>query len=327
MMRLLKVELDRFRSRRVNQLAVLGIVAVALVTIFGTWQTTRPASAAEIEQAQAWFESDLKDWEENGAQWIAECKANQEANPGDDYGCDTNYMAPTIENYSSWSPSFAESAPGVLPGFGLLLVFAAFAMGVSFIAAEFSSGSIGNWLTFEPRRGRVYGTKVGASGISVIPIALAIGALLLGGTWLASSINGNVGTVTSEIWRDVGDSVVRLVLLTIGFAVLGVAMGTIVRHAAAAVGIIVGYAIIVEGIIGSMFVGLRPWLLNINLQAVLHGGTSYWKTVCESLPTGEQVCNGVEQQVSLTSGAVTLSVVLVVLVAVAAVMFRRRDVN
>ena len=330
MMRLLRVELTRFRSRRVNQLAVLGILAVVLVTIFGSWRNSVPISDAEMAQIQQDYDIAVRDWEENKDEYIADCQeleaADRELNPSVDYSCEEGGPG----DLASWMygpPPFADAAARILPGIGFLMVFGAFAMGVSFIAAEFSSGAIGNWLTFEPRRGRVYGSKVGASGISVIPIALVTGALLLGGTWLVYGLNDNVGTVTSETWRDVGDSGVRLVLLTAGFAVLGVAMGTIVRHTAAAIGIIVGYVIIVEGIIGSMFDGLRPRLLALNLQAVLEGGTSYWTSVCEPNPDGGQTCSGIEQQVSLTSGAVTLSVVLVVLVAVAAVVFRRRDVN
>ncbi|SDB86334.1 ABC-2 type transport system permease protein [Sanguibacter gelidistatuariae] len=328
-MRLFRVELTRFRSRRINQLAVLGILGVILVMLYGSWRTSVPLSDVEKAQIQAQYDASVKDWDENKDEYIASCKeqeaADQETSPDVDYGCEQGGPG-DIESWMYGPTPFAERADRVLPDYGLLMVFGAFAMGVSFIAAEFSSGAIGNWLTFEPRRGRVYGTKVGASGIAVIPIALVTGAIMVGGTWLAYSLNDNVGTMTGEIWRDVGAGGIRLLLLTIGFAMLGVAVGTIVRHTAAAVGILVGYAIVVEGILGNTFEGLRPWLLQLNLQAVLSNGTSYWETVCESGPTG-QVCHGIEKTVSLTNGVVTLSVVLVVVVAVAALVFRRRDVN
>lgn len=329
MMRLLKVELNRFRSRRINQLAVLGIIAVALVMVFGAWQSTRPPSAAEMADAKASFDIAVVDWEQNGEQYIEDCLADeardQETNSEADWGCD-GMVAPEFENWFYQQPTFAETASSVLPSIGLLLVFAAFAMGVSFIAAEFSSGSIGNWLTFEPRRGRVYGTKVGASGISVVPIAIVATAVALAGVWLANSINDNIGSMTSEIWGDVGMSAVRVLLVTVAFAMLGVAMGTIVRHTAAAIGILVGYFIVVEGIIGSFSESLRPWLLNLNLQAVLNDGAEYWTTVCEDSPTG-QMCQGIENTVSLGQGATVIGSLVVVVIVVAALVFRRRDVN
>ena len=330
MMRLLRVEMTRFRSRRINQVAVLGVLLVSLVMIFGAWQTSKPPSAAEMAQAQAGFDMSLKDWEENGEQYVAECVDNQAAeqaiNPdAADWGCET-YGPPVFENWFYPTPTFAENAADVLPSFGLVLVFVAFVMGVSFIAAEFSSGAIGNWLTFEPRRGRVYGTKVGASGISVVPIVIVAATVAAAGSWFVNSINDNVGTMTSEIWGDVGMSGLRLLLATVVFAMLGVAMGTIVRHTAAAIGIVVGYLIVFEMIVGGFFQDVRPWLLQLNLQAVLSDGANYWTTVCETGPTG-QVCEGIQKTVSFEHGATVVGVVALVFVAVAALVFRRRDVS
>ena len=42
----------------------------------------------------------------------------------------------------------------------MLLALAALVLGAGFAASEFSTGSIGTWLTFEPRRLRVYGSKL-----------------------------------------------------------------------------------------------------------------------------------------------------------------------
>lgn len=330
MMRLLRVELARFRSRRINQMAVLGILAVVLVMLFGTWQSSKPPSAADMEWIQPQYEESVKDWEANGEQYVADCLASEKMdrennNPEADYGCDR--MAPDIRNWSQQSPPFSDRAASVLPSIGMLLIFAAFAMGVSFIAAEYSSGAIGNWLTFEPRRGRVYGTKLGASGISVLPVGLLFGVVVVGGAWLANSLNDNVGTVTGETWRDVGQSGIRVLVLTAVFAMFGVALGAIVRHTAAALGIVVGYFIVFEGIIGGIFNGLQPWLLRLNLQAVLENGATYGALECAPTDTAQQVCITVTKVVSLSQGVVVLSVVVVVVVLVAALVFRRRDVN
>ena len=47
-------------------------------------------------------------------------------------------------------------------------MFAAFLVGASFIGAEYSTGSLANWLTFVPQRLKVYGSKV-------IAVVLALG--------------------------------------------------------------------------------------------------------------------------------------------------------
>ena len=325
MMRLLKVELTRFRSRRINLVATLGILAVALIMLFGAWESSRPASADETAN----FNAALQDWEDNGDQYIAECLEGEledrEINPGADWGCDT-YVAPELADFTMRAPTFAEEAANAVPSFGLVLVFAAFAMGVSFIAAEFSSGAIGNWLTFEPRRGRVYGTKVGASGLAVLPIAILASVFIVGGYWLVNSLNDHLGTVTSDTWRDIATGGVRVLAATAAFAMLGVAVGTIVRHTAAALGMVVGYVIVVEGIIGGLFQWTQPWLLQLNLQAVLADGAGYGRSVCETGPSG-QTCSWVEKTVSFGQGATVVGVVVVVAVVVAALVFRRRDVS
>ena len=330
MMRLLRVELTRFRSRRINQLVVLGILAVVAITIFGSWRSSVPLSEAEVAGIEANYEAYVKDWEENKDEYIANCKADeaaqQEFEPGVDYACEQGGPG-NLEDWMYGPASFADTADRVLPDIGLLVIFAAFAMGVSFIAAEFSSGAIGNWLTFEPRRGRVYGTKIGASGISVLPIAAVTCVIAVAGTWLGYSLNDNLGTMSNEAWRDVTEGGVRLVLLAAAFAMLGVAMGTIVRHTAAAIGVIVGYVIVVEGIVGSIFEGLRPWLLQLNLDAVLRGEALYGSEVCSVGSTGQQTCEWIEKTVSLQQGATTIGVVLVVAVVAAALVFRSRDVN
>ena len=46
-----------------------------------------------------------------------------------------------------------------------LFVLAPLLLAGSFVSAEFSTGSIGNWLTFAPRRVRVYLSKVLAAGL------------------------------------------------------------------------------------------------------------------------------------------------------------------
>ena len=330
MMRLLKVELTRFRSRRVNQVALLGILGVMLITIFGSWRTSVPLSEAEVAQIQASYDNELQRWEEDKEQIIADCQAqeaaDQEVDPAANYNCEQGGPG-SIDGWMYGPSSFADRASSIIPDFGVLLLFTAFAMGVSFIAAEYSSGAIGNWLTFEPRRGRVYGTKVGASALSTLPIALFAAGLLVAGTWFVYSLNGNVGTMTGETWRTLGEGGLRLALLAAGLAMFGVAMGTIVRHTAAAIGILVGYMIVVEGIVASLFEGLRPWLLNLNLTAVLKGGTTYGVTVCEAGPTGQQNCTWIEETVSLGQGAAVIGGLLLVVLAVAALVFRRRDVN
>jgi len=197
---------------------------------------------------------------------------------------------------------------------------------VSFVAAEFATGSMGSWLTFEPRRTRVYASKLAAAGLGVVVPAILAAVLVVGGAWAIFRMWGTLGDVTGELWSDLAVGGLRLTLTAIGVAVLGAAVAMVVRSTAAAIGLLLGYVIVVEGIIGSAVDALKPWLLTLKVEAVLQGESAYWVDDCTTDASGT-MCDTIEKTVSLTNGAVSLVVLLAVVVTVGLVTFRRRDVG
>ncbi|MBI9113513.1 ABC transporter permease subunit [Sanguibacter suaedae] len=323
MMRLLLVELDRFRSRRLPWLAVLGLLAVVALAVFSAWQTGRPATGSELAMMEESHQSALAEWEETSEAQIADCLdldwADTEAE------CE-EMLEPSWENYSWEAPTFA--AKGVAPAADLAypVLFVALLVGASLVAAEFSTRSIGGWLTFEPRRGRVYATKVLAPALGVLlPMAVVVTLAVLG-TWAAYTVNDHVGPMTSELWGDLAGAARRTVLLSAAFAAIGAALAAVLRSTVAVVGIVVAYVVVVEGMLAGYFLELRPRLLMLNLEAVVQGGTTYGVETCTAGANGV-VCEYVDTTLSLTHGVVTYAVVLAVLVAVGALVFRRRDVG
>ena len=92
----------------------------------------------------------------------------QETAPDPDLGCGQMQL-PAVGGLRQTQDGLHEVMPNILLGGSYLLAFVAFLLGPSFVGAEFSSGSIGNWLTFEPRRLRVYGSKLIAAGAGMLP--------------------------------------------------------------------------------------------------------------------------------------------------------------
>lgn len=322
-MRLLAVEIRRLTSRRLALLAALGVLGIIAIILVALFQSARPLSESELETAREQYEADLQYWEDGGQE---ECEKDeelaQESDPSIDYGCD---QAMTFENYYWQEPTFAESAPALLPLLAIPIAFAAFVVAVSFVAAEFTTGSMGNWLTFEPRRTRVYVSKIGAAAVAALPFALLACALAIGGAYAVHAVNDHVGDMTSDVWADVAVSGLRVTLLTVGLAMLGAALGVLVRSTAAAIGIVIGYLIVVEAILGSLFAGIQPYLLRLNVSAVASGEGRYFVEECRA-EDGGQVCDYIEKTVSLTHGAVTMTALLVVAVVLGWSVFRRRDV-
>lgn len=322
-MRLLAVEVNRLASRRLARLTALGVLVIIGIALFALLQTAKPIPESQLEMYRGDFDRAVQEWEDGGRE---QCEADEEmareTEPGVDYGCD---QGPRWEDWYWEEPTFAESAPTLLPLLALPFAFAAFLVGVSFVAAEFSTGSMGNWLTFEPRRTRVYASKVAAAAVAVLPAALVACAVTVLGAWGVHSVNDHVGEMTTEVWTQVAVSGVRATLLVVGMAALGAALGTIVRSTAAAIGAVVGYVVVVEAILGSLVTGLQPYLLRLNLTAVTDGEALYYVESCTS-DGGQQFCDYVEKSVSLTQGALTMSALLVVVVLVGWATFRRRDV-
>ena len=88
----------------------------------------------------------------------------------------------------------------------------------------------------------------------------------------------------------------------------------------------VGYFVVVEGFFVQMVSGAQAWSLFQSFQAVLRGRSTYGVEDCTTTSSGLS-CTWVERTVSLTHGAVELTVLLAVVLAVALVVFRRRDVS
>ena len=339
MNRLLGVELRRFASRTLLWVVALGLVAVAAFGAFTAWEASRPPSAAQEAALRADFDRAVAEWEENGDQWLAECRESEEAEraaqedlPAEerveiDYGCD-QMAVPRWEDWGGSPSSFAFTFPGSFVQQATLYLLAALVMATSFVAAEFSTGAMGNWLTFAPRRGQVFTSKVLGATLGVLPSAAVALAVTIGASWFAYSLNGALGEVTGEVWTEIASIALRVLALSAVAAVIGASLAFVLRHTAAVLGAVIAWAVVVEGIVANGLVqALRPYSLILAIQAWVAGGTTYWRQVCTRDARGGQSCEGIEETVSMAQGAIEIGIVALLLVLVAALVFRRRDVS
>ena len=252
MTRLARVELRRLLRRRLTLFVVLGILAAVGLQLFQTGMQARPMSAGERARVSADYERARQDFAQNGEQQRADCLQSQAeartSDPKADFGCDT--MEPTLAMFLKPELRFAGAVPGVLTGGAVLLALAALVLGAGFTASEFTTGSIGTWLTFEPRRLRVYGSKLLAAGAGLVPLAVLTFALLTAGVWVFASLWGRTAAPAGT-WSHVAAVAGRGVVLTAAVAVVGAALGFLLRHTAAVLGVALGYAIAGEGILAA----------------------------------------------------------------------------
>ncbi|GAA1706031.1 ABC transporter permease subunit [Kribbella sp. NPDC056951] len=326
MIRLTAVELRRLTARRITMIGVAGVVLITAFLLFVTWREARPLSEGEQRAAQTQFEMAHKDWVEHHVENEAECRKSydqiQGSKPPIDEMC--AYPEPKITEWGKPQAVFAELIPNLLQGASYFLLFAAFLIGASFVAAEFSSGAIGNWLTFEPRRLRVYGSKIVAAGLWFVPLGVLItGVVTLGAYFITAGLGSTAGTD----WGNVTGSVSRVVTTTAMGAVLGAVVGLVLRHTAAAIGLVMGYIVLVEGVFGSFLQKAQPWLLGRNFDAFVLHDTKYYLNKCATDANGNYNCESIEKTLTFEHGAWYLGILTLVAVVVAGAIFQRRDVN
>jgi ABC-2 type transport system permease protein len=325
--RLVRVELRRLFARRLTLFAALGLLVIAGLVVFGTAHDAKPLSGQDLTMAQQSFQDAQKDWKLHGAEMIKECRkaeaAEQKNDPTVDFGCDM--QKPTWENWGKPAVQLKQALPDTLQIASYALAFVAFLLGAGFLAAEFSTGSMGNWLTFEPRRSRVYGSKLLAAGLGVVVPAVVVVALLTGSVWIICHAWGS--TALPKGWGPMLLMGLRVVALTVAAAVAGAALGTLVRHTAAAIGLAMAYVVLVEGMFANSFLrGWQPWLLVKNTEAWVAKGTAYFLDDCHVDQAGNYMCTMVERHVSFGHGALYLAVACAAIVLLGALVFRRRDV-
>lgn len=324
-LRLIGAELRRLRSRRMAVItAIVLLVAVGLFQLVVNDAVSPPSAAAVAEQQQS-YQQARQEWEKTDhAQAIQECLAEGETQQN----CEKYTAAPNPADWALTPIAFDEIG-GVAMLFGAFVsMLAAYLVSASFIGAEYTSGSLANWLTFVPQRLRVYASKLAAVVIASAVAGAVVNFLVLGLAALLTRIHG--GALTG--FSPVAEQAARAVILAVVAGVLGFALALVTRHTVAALGTVLGY-LVVSAVLGgfamnadSPLATVPPWLAENNVQAFLQHGHSYYQYV--STVTDQGVTqNGVEKHITFGHSAVYWLVVVVVAVVVAALVFRRRDVT
>ena len=321
MTRLIGAEINRLRSRRFTLIALLAVLMILSIFQLQVNSAVSPPSAAAVAANQAQYERDLKEWEQHHEEWEQQCvDAGQ---PKEQCAG----VAPTKENYGLQAVPFDEVAQ-----IGLLLAIyltglAMFLVAASFIGAEFTTGAIANWLSFVPRRGPVFASKLITVAMFAVLVSALASAFVLGMAALLTSVHGGAITGLPARLSMAG----RGVAVAGALAVVGYCVGLLTRHTAAALGVLLGYLFvwfIRNAVLGEQAWAQRltPWAPEANLAAVVDNGYPYAIPV-KRLTEGGLSMEFLERQVSLVHGAVYWTVLLAGLIVVALLIFRRRDVT
>lgn len=324
MMRLLSAELNRLRSRRLTWVALLLIVIALGLLQFATVQAVRPLSQQEAAEAQVQFAQAQQEYEQNRGEYeAAEQQCVAQGNAAEDCS-----QEPKLEYYSARSVLSYSEITTISVTVAVFLTGLAFLfLSASFIGAEFSTGAIGNWLSFIPERGKVFASKLlavvlGAAVVTAVAAFLTIG--------VAALITRAVGADVSGVGKlaELGG---RGVVVGGIFAVLGFGLALLTRHTIAAAGTVLGYLFLwfVVTLLSQVIPALqvvKGWLPQNHMLAFLNDGYSYSTVVREVTPQGLSE-RQVEHTISFADSSIYWAVLLVVVIAGTYLVFRRRDVS
>jgi ABC-2 type transport system permease protein len=154
-----------------------------------------------------------------------------------------HYAKSSLSDKLTWDPTSISGS-----GFAIAQL-AIGVLGILLITSEYSTGAIGSSLAAVPRRGRFLGAKavVLAVLIFVVSEILAFASFFIG----QALISGHAPTAT------LGDPTVVRALIGAGLygsvlALMGLALGTLIRHAAGAIAVLVALLFVLPGIAAAL---------------------------------------------------------------------------
>lgn len=317
MIRLFGAELNRLFSRRITVLMLVGVVlAVGAFQIFVNSQI-QPPSAAEIAEAQSQLDQNRTIQEE----YVQECRAQS----GTAEECGT-VEAGELSDYLYQMP-FVDTVKLSLNLSIYLVALGTFMVAGSYIGAEYASGSISNWLTFIPQRGKVFLSKLITIGIFGAAVSLLGSAIALAVPLVLAAVYD----VKTEQVADLVAMGARGILIGVVLGVLGFCIGLVSRHTAAAVGVLLGYLFVMfvrRGLLGGIDWAQRltPWTPEGNIGAIVEKKYLYEVMVRTTSSEGAGY-DFVEKTISRAHGLTFWGIVLLVVIAGSLLIFRRRDVS
>lgn len=324
---LVGVEVRRLWWRRLTKAVVVAVVLFTGATIYNAYNASSPERLAQQLD-------EYRTMQEQLPRMVEDCRKQQamerdrSGDPTIDFGCDQQGQAPTLEQMGLSLPVADSMTAEIAKVSALLFAFLALLLAASFVGAEFSTGSMGTWLTFQPRRVRVATSKLAAAALGGTVLAV-LGLVLtnLGARMIAVVNRPGAGLQLPDppaIGEPLAVLGLRVVALTLGAGLVGAALGLLLRHTAAIIGVVLGFAVVIEGIVVQAFFEgrLQQWSVLKNMEAFVEKGTTYFAETCT-----DSGCDYASHTITYTHGWVYLLSLVLVIVAAGVVSFRQRDVT
>lgn len=319
MIRLLRSEFLRARSRRLVPMMMLGcfILIVVGLTIAG-FNSTKP-SADDAARAEARYENTLQ-----------RCMAGKYFASGEPlplgYSSLEEFCTKNTSLYSS-ATIWIGDLQHVVEGAATFTILIGVILAASLGGADWSAGSMATLLTWEPRRLLVFVVRAIVVAVLVFVLTFALQLVLTGIFTLVTSLRGTTAGHPPGLVADTAKAMIRVSTMAAALAIVAFSLAMLGRSTVAALGILFGYLILFEGVIAGFSPGTQDKLLARAAGVVVsHMPIIAYHETAVALP-GSLGTN--EPYVLLGVGEAwgVVAFYVVVLLGLALLAFRVRDVN
>lgn len=298
-------EVLRISSRRmVRMLALLALVGITIGVTIGAVKSQRP-DAAQLAVARSRYERELR-----------RCLSGRLV-PADQLPsgvtlpdfCTANIRPQNFENGNQLRLS---ALPDIFKGSAFVLIVIGLVIGASSVGADWQHGTMATLLTWEPRRIRVLLTRVAVVTGTVMLLALALLAVLGLAIAAAAAVRGSTEGADGAWLRQSAGAALRIGAAAVVGSALGLAIATIGRNTAAALGAVFVYLAVAESLLRSLVPRLAPAMLSTNVVVFVDGRPG---------------SPGTSSTISVAHAALAMAVYAIALLCVALGFFRARDVT
>jgi ABC-2 type transport system permease protein len=333
-----RAEWRRLFARRFTRIMLAIVVALFAAVAIGVAVNYHRITAADRSVAQQRMVAE----QQQVTTQLAECQREQSGPaPGGPYNplppgatCEQMFTPPQLDWFLPSQWVLSEQAKAMLTVFGGLVALFGFAVGASYVGAEWSSGGMTNLLLWRPRRVPLLAAKLGTLLGGVVVSGLGLLVLWAGMLSAIAATRGRFGHLTAGVVESMALYGARGIALGLATAALGFAIATVGRGTVAALGVAIGYLIVVEAaghlVLANMLHLARPerFFLSSYASAWLSKKVSFSAAgVCTVTPGGGQECGFTDWSISMSHAAVVVGLLLAVLLVWAFIAFRQRDVT
>jgi ABC-2 type transport system permease protein len=329
-MSLVKAEIRRFFARRFTLVMLAVIAALFALIATATALNSHQPTAADHLRAQQQLAVELQ----QNQQMIAQCEYEQlHPTPDSQFGklppgrtCADFIWTPTEDAFLGPVWTFATDVRDTLYFYAGIIALFGFAIGASFVGAEWSSGGLANLLLWRPRRTVTLGAKLGALLVCQLAVSVVVLAAWIGTMCLVAATRGRFGQVTGGLAQSLALTSARSIALGLAAAAIGFAVASLGRRTAAALGAGIAYLIVVEVGGRLLFEGLRVprpdrFMLSNYIASWLTKHTEYGGS-CDDLGN----C-GNGWVMTMGNAAELIGIVTAIFLGLAFYAFSRRDVT